>query len=71
MTDGYSRPRTRDIVTLGAGVMSASIPFHLAKRNAGKIVVIDHGHVGQGQVADLPRLCGCTTVILPRSSSPW
>jgi len=42
------KPRTADIVILGAGVMGASIAFHLAKRNAGKIVVIDKGHVGQG-----------------------
>ena len=33
---------------LGAGVMGASIAFHLAKRKAGKIVVVDKGHVGQG-----------------------
>jgi sarcosine oxidase subunit beta len=29
-------------------VMGASIAFHLAKRNAGKIVVIDKDHVGRG-----------------------
>ena len=28
--------------------MGASIAFHLAKRKAGKIVVVDKGHVGQG-----------------------
>jgi sarcosine oxidase subunit beta len=39
---------TADIVILGAGVIGASIAFHLAKRNAGKILVIDKGHVGQG-----------------------
>ena len=33
---------------LGAGVMGAAIAFHLAKRNAGKIVVVDKGHVAQG-----------------------
>lgn len=43
-----SNPTTADIVILGAGVMGASIAFHLAKRKAGKIVVIDKGHVGQG-----------------------
>ena len=43
-----SRITTADIVILGAGVMGASIAFHLAKRNAGKIVVVDKGHVGQG-----------------------
>jgi sarcosine oxidase subunit beta len=39
---------TADVVILGAGVIGASIAFHLAKRKAGKIVVIDKGHVGQG-----------------------
>lgn len=48
MTNGNSRPHTADIVILGAGVIGASIAFHLAKRKAGKIVVIDKGHVGQG-----------------------
>jgi len=43
-----ARTRTADIVILGAGVMGASIAFHLAKRRAGKIVVIDKGHVAQG-----------------------
>jgi sarcosine oxidase subunit beta len=43
-----AKTTTADIVILGAGVIGASIAFHLAKRNAGKIVVIDKGHVGQG-----------------------
>ncbi|MBZ5649134.1 MAG: FAD-binding oxidoreductase [Acidobacteriia bacterium] len=43
-----ARTRTADIVILGAGVMGASIAFHLAKRRAGRIVVIDKGHVAQG-----------------------
>lgn len=43
-----ARTTTADIVILGAGVMGASIAFHLAKRRAGKIVVIDKGHVAQG-----------------------
>lgn len=52
MSNGNSRPhletKTADFVILGAGVMGASIAFHLAKRKAGKIVVIDKGHVAQG-----------------------
>lgn len=43
-----SLPTTADIVILGAGVMGASIAFHLANRKAGKIVVIDKDHVGHG-----------------------
>ena len=52
MNNGNSHPdskkTTADIVILGAGVMGASIAFHLAQRKPGKIVVIDKGHVGQG-----------------------
>jgi glycine/D-amino acid oxidase-like deaminating enzyme len=43
-----ARTTTADIVILGAGVMGASIAFHLAGRQAGKVVVIDKGHVAQG-----------------------
>ena len=39
---------TADVIILGAGVMGTSIAFHLALRKAGKIVIIDKGHVGQG-----------------------
>ena len=41
-------PKTADIVILGAGVMGASIAFHLARRQAGRIVVIDKEHAGSG-----------------------
>lgn len=41
-------PNTADVVILGAGVMGASIAFHLAKRKAGRIVVLDKNHVGAG-----------------------
>ncbi len=43
-----ARTTTADIVILGAGVMGASIAFHLAQRRAGKVVVIDKAHVAQG-----------------------
>jgi glycine/D-amino acid oxidase-like deaminating enzyme len=40
--------RTADIVIVGAGVMGASIAFHLAQRKAGRILVVDKEHVGFG-----------------------
>ena len=45
---GNGLPKTAEIVILGAGVMGASIAFHLAQRNPGKIVVIEKDHVGRG-----------------------
>jgi sarcosine oxidase, subunit beta len=49
-TNGNSNPlpKTADIVILGAGVMGSSIAFHLARRKAGKTVVIEKDHVGRG-----------------------
>lgn len=41
-------PRTADIVIVGAGVMGASIAFQLARRRAGRVVVLDKGDVGGG-----------------------
>lgn len=41
-------PKTADVVILGAGVMGTSIAFHLAKRKAGTIVIMDKDHVGRG-----------------------
>jgi len=41
-------PKTADFVILGAGVMGASIAFHLAQRRAGKIVVIEKDQVAHG-----------------------
>jgi sarcosine oxidase, subunit beta len=43
-----SLPQTADVIIVGAGVMGTSIAFHLAKRKAGKIVLIDKDHVGRG-----------------------
>jgi glycine/D-amino acid oxidase-like deaminating enzyme len=43
-----SLPKTADVVIVGAGVMGASIAFHLAQRNAGRIVILDKDHVGRG-----------------------
>jgi sarcosine oxidase, subunit beta len=43
-----SSNNTADIVILGAGVMGASIAFHLAQRKAGRIVVLEKDNIGQG-----------------------
>jgi sarcosine oxidase subunit beta len=40
--------RMADFVILGAGVMGASIAFHLARREAGRILVLDKGDVASG-----------------------
>jgi sarcosine oxidase subunit beta len=47
LTSGPLEP-TADFVILGAGVMGASIAFHLARRRAGRIVVVDKGDVAGG-----------------------
>ena len=41
-------PKTADFIILGAGVMGASIAFHLSRRNAGRIAIIDKEHAGSG-----------------------
>jgi len=48
VTSTNALPKSADIIILGAGVMGASIAFHLAKRQPGSIVVIDKDHVGRG-----------------------
>ncbi len=45
---GNGSASTADFVILGAGVMGASIAFQLARRKAGRIVVLDKDHVGSG-----------------------
>src|SRR5512145_903916 len=40
--------RTADVLVIGAGVVGASIAFHLAKRGAGRVLVLDRGLAGQG-----------------------
>ena len=51
MSSGPSKngtPKTADFLILGAGVMGASIAFHLARRQAGRVVVLDKDHAGSG-----------------------
>ena len=45
---GNGVPKTADCIIVGAGVMGASIAFQLARREAGRIVVIDKDHVASG-----------------------
>jgi sarcosine oxidase subunit beta len=45
---GNGSARTADFVIVGAGVMGASIAFQLARRKAGRIVVLEKDHVGSG-----------------------
>ncbi len=48
MTQTHGYPKTADFIIIGAGVMGASIAFHLAQRKAGRIMVLDKEHVGAG-----------------------
>jgi len=49
MSSGDSNiPKVADVVILGAGVMGTSIAFHLARRGAGKIALVEKEHVGRG-----------------------
>jgi sarcosine oxidase subunit beta len=40
--------RTADFLVIGMGVMGASIAFHLAKRGAGRVLVLDRDLAGRG-----------------------
>ena len=40
--------RTAEIIVMGSGVIGSSIAFHLAKRKAGRTLVVDKGLAGQG-----------------------
>ena len=42
------RQKSADVVVVGAGVMGTSLAFELARRKAGRVVVLDKGAVGQG-----------------------
>jgi sarcosine oxidase subunit beta len=39
---------TADFIVIGAGVIGASIAFHLARRKAGRVLVLDRGLAAQG-----------------------
>jgi len=37
-----------DVVVIGAGVVGASVAFHLARLGAGKVVVLERNAIGNG-----------------------
>lgn len=43
--------KTADIVIIGGGIIGASIAFHLARKKAGKIVLVEKGMLGEGSTA--------------------
>lgn len=40
--------RTADVVVIGGGVNGASIAMHLARRGAGRVVLVEKGHLASG-----------------------
>lgn len=46
-----------DILILGAGVIGLSTAYHLAKRNVGRITVIDKGPIGDGSSSRAAGIC--------------
>jgi len=46
-----SAPRTADIVIIGAGAIGASIAYHLARRGARDVVVLERDQVGAGSTS--------------------
>lgn len=41
-------PSTADVVVIGGGVTGASTAMHLAKKGAGKVVLVERGHLASG-----------------------
>src|ERR1700751_5001250 len=41
-------PRTADIVVIGSGVHGASLAYHLARKKAGRVVLIEKKFVASG-----------------------
>lgn len=50
---------TADIVVIGAGVNGASTAFHLARRRAGRIVILEQGPVANGATGKSGALVRC------------
>ncbi len=43
--------RTADVVIIGGGVIGVSIAYHLAMKNAGRIVLLEKGQLGEGSTS--------------------
>lgn len=43
--------KTADIVIIGGGIIGTSIAYHLAKKKAGKVVLVEKGMLGEGSTA--------------------
>ncbi|MCX7623958.1 MAG: FAD-binding oxidoreductase [Thermomicrobium sp.] len=41
-----------DFLVIGAGIVGCSVAYHLAKRRAGTVVVLEQGEIGRGATAD-------------------
>src|SRR5262245_36673813 len=51
MIGAMATARTADIVIVGAGIMGVSTAYHLARRRAGRVVVLERDDVCSGSTA--------------------
>jgi sarcosine oxidase subunit beta len=59
---------TADVVIVGAGIMGVSTAYHLARRGAGRIVVVERDDVCSGSTALASGAFGTSTPIASASS---
>lgn len=43
--------RTADVVIIGGGIIGTSIAYHLARRKAGRVVLLEKGQLGEGSTS--------------------
>jgi sarcosine oxidase subunit beta len=58
-------PRACDIVIVGGGVIGASLAFHLARRGAGKVVLLEKAFLGAGSSGK------SGAIVRQHYSNPW